>query len=400
MNNITQQASLRQSVRNFVRSRIARSKIEKSPDVDNVELSSNTKASTTSANLFSLPVELWSMVITGLSFTDLSNLRSTCCHARELFLKGDLLHDWMMAQTLGQYEVVLGHHIKLYIELYPPPDPMTFDYLLDQRRRLLSTIRLTDALADLVAECNLRSPDRGHRGNTSPISSLVFNSCPETAQVQGNQVPSLLVVQHYFENIRKKMVEFCASKFSDTSDIWDRLHAVTIHMYEKDVFLSAHRMFEVLCWFMVRLLDASGTHIAAFSRRTVSDQDARHFVVMGNLRGIVRLAGLKSSKERQTLVKGLVRSHDPVRNRHWRQAWQLCSLEYRSSMEPARAVNVTNLQFGFQDIWMREAMDHLQRHRIRPARIPLMPLSMPIRRTVDAYTDIAGYHCVQGPGAW
>ncbi|KAF2211195.1 hypothetical protein CERZMDRAFT_98928 [Cercospora zeae-maydis SCOH1-5] len=151
---------------------------------------------------------------------------------------------------------------------------------------------------------------------------------------------------------------------------------------------------------MVRLLDASGTHVAALSRRTVSDQDARHFVVLGNLRAIARLAGLESPKERQTFVKGLVRSHDQARNKHWRQAWQTCSLEYQSSMELARPVNVTNLQFGFQDILMREAMDHLQRHKIRPPGIPLMPLSMPIRRTVDAYTDIAGYHCVQGPGAW
>ncbi|KAM3422169.1 hypothetical protein BST61_g2539 [Cercospora zeina] len=353
-----------------------------------------------SATLFSLPVELWAMVITDLSFTDLLNLRSTCCHARDLLSKGDLLQGWMLAQCLERYESVLGHHIQLYLQLYPPPDAITFEYLLDQRRRVLSAIRLADALADLVAECNLRSPDRGHHSSTSPISSLVFNSCPETAQVQGNHVPTLLVIQHYFENVRKAMVDLCASKYSDSSAIWDRLHTVTIHMYEKEVFLSAHRMFEVLCWFMVRLLDASGTHVAAFTRRTVSDQDARRFVILGNLRGIARLAGLKSPKERQTLVKGLVRSHDPVKNKHWQQAWQTCSLEHRSSMEPPRPINVTNLPFGFQDIWMREAMDNLQRHKIRPPRIPLMPLSMPIRRTVDAYTDIAGYHCVQGPGAW
>ncbi|KAI5361513.1 Putative F-box domain-containing protein [Septoria linicola] len=359
--------------------------------------------------LFSPPTELLLPIIKELSFVDLLNLRSACHKTQILLAKGDLLREWMLSRSLAHHETRVqtlpsqkaepGSHMRLYMKLYPAPDPVTFEYLLNQNRRISRAVTLANALADLMEEYVLKHPDFWLLEGTAPLSPILFNSCPEYAQIQSLRVPCLLVIQHYLETLKGSMSELASSSWSDTTATWARVTDATFGRYDPMDLSSAHAMFDVLCWLMARLLDPSGHRarsIMVIGRRTLADADVRQFVVLSGLRGIAQLASLPSFRSREKAVKELARSHNPVRNKQWAQAWSDYRLEYKPVVHSSQALNVLNLEFGFHDVWMRAATDQLASHKLRPRGINILTADKPSRRTVDAYSDIAGYHMVQG----
>lgn len=414
---------------------------------DSHEMSLASPSTTAVASLCRLPTELLLMIVAELSFPDLLHLRASCRAAQELLSQGDLLQEWMHRQTLPRHELEPGDHVRLYVQLYPPTNGQTLEYLLNQHRRISTAVLLATRLDSYVEQYAQTHPGLWvlRDAATAPFPAIVCMTCPEYAEVQDKLVPCLLVIQHYLEHLRNKLHDLAEARWSDTSLIWSRLQEVTFHTYNRKDVISAHEAFQVLCWLMARLLDPSSDFRArrialrGMNKRSISDQDVRQFVVLGNLRGLAELlspspthhhhhhhhkkilsssstsSSLSSSsysysyEAREKIVLRLVRSHDPTRNKNWLQAWSGYRPEYRPIAQSIpTTVNVLNLQFGFQEVWMRSAVEYLSRHRLllrggggggggMDALVGLMEEDeRPSRRTVDGYTDIAGYHMVQG----
>lgn len=75
--------------------------------------------------MFTLPVELLANILQDVSFKDLCAVRSTCSTANQLLSEGDIIWRWIHNDNLHPHE----------IELYPPPNPPTFIYVIEQERR-------------------------------------------------------------------------------------------------------------------------------------------------------------------------------------------------------------------------------------------------------------------------
>ena len=356
-------------------------------------ISSHATADLTSASLFRLPTELLLMVVVEVSFADIIRMRATCRKAQELLSKGDILQEWMLRQASAHHNDEQGDAFKLYAQLYPPTNGTSIEYLMNQHRRLSAAIALATNLKCFVKEFVSKQPDSWALQDTALSSVIVYMTCPEYAQIKDKLVPCLLIIQHYLETLKSKIYDLAKARWTDTSSIWAHVHEVTFRVYKQEDVLSAHETFQVLCWLMARLLDPSGfraRRIIVLGKRALSDEDVRLFVVLANLRSLALLVRTNSYKAREKMVLKLIRSHDPTRNKDWLDAWSAHRPEYSLISESSHAVNVVNLRFGFQDVWMRAAMQYLAKHNLQQRAENVLEVDRSGRRTIDGYTDIAG----------
>lgn len=356
-------------------------------------ISSHATANVTSASLFGLPTELLLMVVLEVSFCDILRMRTTCRTAQDLLSKGDILQEWIVRQASKHHNDEQGDAIRLYAQLYPPTNGSTIEYVMNQHRRLSAAIDLATSLKCFVKEFVCKQPDSWALQDTALSSAVVYMTCPEYAQIKDKLVPCLLIIQHYLETLKRTLYDLAKARWTDTSSIWAHLHEVTFRVYKQEDVLSAHDTFRVLCWLMARLLDPSGfraRRIIVLGKRAVSDEDVRLFVVLANLRSLALLVRTNSYKTREKMVLKLIRSHDPTRNKDWLDTWSAHRPEYTLVLPPPQAVNVLNLRFGFQDVWMRAAMEYLAKHNPQQRVKNILAFDRSGRRTVDGYTDIAG----------
>ncbi|KAF7198214.1 hypothetical protein HII31_00570 [Pseudocercospora fuligena] len=385
-----------------------------------IQLTYDYGGHTPGSALLRLPAELLVQIFNQISFHDLLTFRLTSRQANNLISYGDLPRERMAVQmrTLSRYyhrhQSLREEDLQLYMQLYPPPQPFTFTYLLEFHRRTNAALWLEKELNWFIAEFVMKNPDLWPNSGSDWFQPLPMTYLPpEYALVRKNMVPLLLTIQRYLEQLRDEYLKSgkdAASKRKNKhkANSIDSLNperifeSSTAYQNPKHL-LKTHRLFMILCWVMKRLFDPAShraRRIFVYGNPILSDSHVRMYVVLGNLRGIRKLLRQDSYKQRRKTILNVFGSLDPhtVRNSDsWKEAWSATSLKYNSPPPTkSQAAHVLTFTIDWHDVWIGPARTILSQHGMVENKQASMVLQGKRRKTLAWITDIAGYHGAQG----
>ncbi|EME78092.1 uncharacterized protein MYCFIDRAFT_216973 [Pseudocercospora fijiensis CIRAD86] len=385
-----------------------------------------TRTCSQAAALLRLPAELLVQIFNQVSFVDLLSFRLTSRQAADLISYGHLprerlfVHMSRLAHHYHRGQHLHQEDLQLYMQLYPPPEPFTFTYLLEFHRRADLAFLLERELHWFIADFIMMNPDfwTDTANPWFPPVPMTYLP-PEYGLVRKKMIPLLLTIQHYLEQLRDeclKSADSAGSKGKNKQKATSIDALSLAHVFETSPayqnpkhLLKTHRMFMILCWIMKRLCDPAShraRRIFVYGNPVLSDSHVRMYVVLANLQGIRKLLRQDSYKQRRKTMVNFFASLDPrtaaaaaaARNSDsWKSAWAATSLKCNSpAPTKAQAAHVLSSTIGWHDVWIEAARKILLQQGLVESKEANMVAQAKKRKSLVWITDIAGYHGAQG----
>lgn len=331
-------------------------------------------------DLSKLPPELLVQIADSLVFEDLCSLRLVSKETGALVLEGAVVRHWT--------------HFKLSAlqkDLYPPPEYLTFHYLLKQQRRIHSVRTLAASLTDYIE----------HKIMRYTFVYEVDNFCPVWKRLCNNMIPLLLTIEHYLASIRLSVLKRCSEQeqqqqqqgrgerycMHDDSEI--------VRSYELKHLLGSHQTWLFLSWVFNQLLKPPSyagpveRAVRGWYLDPIRPHDFTRLLVLGNLGSIQLLLRLKDYKERRRAIESALEELDPERNANFGRSWAALGLEAREIPSQVTASNAIKLKLLPGEVWVESARNLLiEQHLLDPESDT--DIGTPVQ-TMNFLTYLAGY---------
>ena len=342
------------------------------------------------SDLFSLPIELHAQILNIASFRDLCAFRLVNTNAHYLLSKGEILRQW------------IGKHFgKNQLRLHTPTTSPTFQYVLEQHRRLSTATELAIVLAEYIERKILRHTLR--RLDVFPDQSRGDLFATVKAQLRDQMVPLILTLQHYLEQFAASLLEDVISSQTGTRPDYVSRGRGIMASYERDTLLLTHRFWMFFCWLQNQILSRP-SYVGNVERAVrgwivepLNPADMKLFVVLGNMRAFLQLMSLGSYKQCRKAVEAWIRQLDPERNVRWEERWQAIAPRFGEVPTKKQAEEALKLDLSTTDVWFESARDVLfEEGLISVAERNDDRVGTPWQ-TMDFLCEIAGYDVLHTP---
>ncbi|KAK5125123.1 hypothetical protein LTR85_000799 [Meristemomyces frigidus] len=296
------------------------------------------------ATIFTLPTELLAQILQHIPFKTLCAVRLSCSAASQLVSEGDIVRQWINVRLHPRQT-----------ELYPPPSPATFIYVVEQERRAgivrSSAVQYTNYIERDIVRHTLRRRD-------ASLTESQFHDAfrPVWELIGSNLIPLLLTMQHYLEHFKDAILESCETDSPHDSRTFRHQYAARRHailaQYDPEHLLLLYKFWLFLAWANNAMLNRP-SYVGIFERAVrgwsgdpLQEYETNLIMTFGHFTVRRQMLSLKSFKERRKLVDKHVRGLDPASSVSWGANWERFSLRYENC--PSKEVAETALKVKLQ----------------------------------------------------
>ncbi|OQN95851.1 hypothetical protein B0A48_18136 [Cryoendolithus antarcticus] len=255
--------------------------------------------------LLGLPIELLSAIFAQLSWADLANARLWNQHSNNLLSSGEIPR---RCYTL--------HVAPFQLAISPPGNPVTYAYILNQRRRRAEVGKCVTAIAKY----------------------LIKEILPHTASLNDHYVrlgwgPSLDDLHEGLTLSLSVLSDYCSQCFKGlrhppTEQLSELDFSYFETTYPPAHYQAAKSALPFISWLVQQLLHRPS--YAGFLERTLRGwhSDAldlatfEWYLVLTNVRALTQILRVKTYKERKKVVENGLRQLDPRTSVRWREQWR------------------------------------------------------------------------------
>lgn len=300
-----------------------------------------------------MPTELHTQIFLDLRFSDLNSFRATSTQARSLLHSGEIIRQW-----------ILKHGNQQQLKLYPPPEDLTFQYILNQKYRTATAENLAQSLAEYIVREILRYTLRRLDVFPNRTRGEVFLTVK--AQLKEKMIPLILTIQHYLTHSASILLSTVA-KFGDEYHVhYRRLERAVVEGYALEELELTHKFWLFLVWLSDQLLNRpsyAGTlerTLRGWSMEALNRAEYRRFLVLGNVEGLFQLMMATSPKQRRKGIEGLMVKLDPGRNVNWQSHWEEVASMYDGQVTKEVVERVLQVQVSETDVFVESARSILK----------------------------------------
>lgn len=267
--------------------------------------------------------------------------------ARDLLSGGEIIRQWITQNADRQH-----------LKLYPPEPEPTFQYLLDQQRRLRTATEFATLLTEYIEREILRYTLL--RRDEYPIRRIEFFETVRS-QLKKKMIPLIVTVQHYLQQSACILLDAVSSSVDDYHTTYRSRERQIFETHEPAHLHLAHKFWMFLIWLSDQLLHRpsyAGTlerTVRGWSMEPLNRFDYRLFLVFGNVDALTPLVRAGTPKQRRKVMDSSLSRLNPDRNILWHQHWQKIPASCGKQVTEEQVQRVLKVELSAMDVWVESA---------------------------------------------